>query len=137
MSVAPLVRRVIVCRKVEVTNPGPSQVYTVQGIETVIRLRGGKTFPHREAELWVFAQFSDGDGTHPVRFELVRQRLESEEVLVSVDLPPVHLTAGRFAVLNRGYKLTGVPFPEPGWYEFRVRCGTGVGTDEMRLEESP
>jgi hypothetical protein len=47
------------------------------------------------------------------------------------------MTAGRFAVLNRGYRLLGLPFPEPGWYEFRIRCGTVTSSDEVRLEESP
>lgn len=136
MSVAPIVRRVIVCRKVEVTDPGPNQSYTVRGIETTIRPPQGHAFPHREQELWLFAQFSDGSGSHTAHFELVHQRLESEEVVVSFDLPPVHMTSGRFLVLNRGYKLKGSTFPEPGLYEFRIRSGSSFASDEIRLEES-
>jgi hypothetical protein len=136
MSVAPIVRRVIVCRKVEVTDPGPYQSYTVRGIETSIRPLQGHGFPHREKELWLFAQFSDGAGSHTAHFELIHQHLESEEVVVEFDLPPVHMTSGRFSVLNRGYKLKGLMFPEPGVFEFRIRCGSGLSSDEIRLEES-
>jgi hypothetical protein len=120
-----------------VANAGPNQTYALQGIETIIRLQPNLSFPHREREIWLFAQYSDGDGIHNVQFELVRQQLESEEVVMTFGLPPVHMTAGRFAILNRGYRLLGVPFPEPGWYEFRIRCGTGIAIDEIRLEESP
>lgn len=135
MSVAPLVRRVIVCRKVE-ASPGPLGLpYTLRGVETSIRPPESRGFPYRETELWLFVQYADGDGTHPVRFELVRQHLESEEVVMALDLPPIHMTRGRFFVLNRGYKLTAVPFPEPGIYEFRIRSGTNRGGDEVRLED--
>jgi len=46
MSVAPVVRRVIVCRKVEVTNPGPNQEYAIRGPMDVIRPRVGLSFPY-------------------------------------------------------------------------------------------
>ena len=76
MSIAPIVRRVIVCRKVEVTDPGPNQSYTVRGIETIIRPPQSHGFPHREKELWLFAQFSDGAGSHIAHFALIHQHLE-------------------------------------------------------------
>jgi hypothetical protein len=126
---------VIVCRKVEAAMAPLGLPYTVRGVETTIGPPVGGTFPYREPELWLFVQYSDGEGTHPVRFELIRQRLDSEEVILALDLPPVHMTRGRFFVLNRGYRLADVPFPEPGIYEFRIRCGNNVGTDEVRLEE--
>ena len=136
MSVAPLVRRVIVCRKVEAASGPLGLPYTARGIETTIRPPLNGSFPYVEQELWLLVQYADGQGTHPVRFELVRQRLETEEVLAAFDLPPIHLTRGRFFVLNRGYRLTLVPFPEPGVYEFRVRCGGNTGSDEVRLEDN-
>lgn len=135
MSVAPLVRRVIVCRKVEAATGPLGLPYTVRGIETTIRPPADGTFPYQELELWLFVQYADGDGSHPVKFQLVRQHLESEEVVLALDLPPVHMTRGRFFVLNRGYRLARVPFPEPGIYEFQIRCGNNVGTDEIRLED--
>src|SRR5689334_184845 len=112
MSVAPLVRRVIACRKVEASTGPLSLPYTVRGVETTIGLPDG-SFPYVEPELWLFVQYSDGAGTHGVRFELVRQRLESEEVVLAFDLPPIHMTRGRFFVLNRGYRLAQIPFSEP------------------------
>ena len=72
-----------------------------------------------------------------VKFEFVRQHLESEEVVLAFDLPPVHMTRGRFFVLNRGYRLPRLPFAQPGVYEFRVRCGNNVGVDEIRVEDVP
>lgn len=137
MSVAPLVRRVIVCRKVEASSGPLGLPYSARGVETTIRPPLGGLFPYCEDELWLFVQYADGQGTHPVKFELVRQHLESEEVVLAVDLPPIHMTRGRFFVLNRGYRMLQVPFDEPGIYEFRVRCGDNVQTDEIRLEERP
>jgi hypothetical protein len=134
MSVAPLVRRVVVCRKVE-AGTGPFGLpYTVRGVETTLRSPAGQSFPLVERELWLFVQYTDGAGTHAVRFELVRQYLESEEVVLAYDLPPIHLTRGRFFVLNRGYRLPLMPFAEPGVYEFRIICGGNIGVDELRLE---
>jgi hypothetical protein len=136
MSVAPLVRRVVVCRKVEAAATPLGLPYTVRGVETSLRVPAGQSFPLLERELWLFVQYTDGAGTHPVRFELVRQELESEEIVLAYDLPPIHMTRGRFFVLNRGYRLPLVPFPAPGVYELRVRCGGNVGVDELRLEEA-
>ncbi|AWM37790.1 hypothetical protein GobsT_41890 [Gemmata obscuriglobus] len=136
MSVAPLVRRVTVCRKVEAASGPLGLPYTARGIETTIRPPVGGAFPYAEQELWLFVQYADGQGTHPVRFELVRQRLETEDPVVAFDLPPIHMTRGRFFVLNRGYRLALVPFPEPGIYEFRIRCGNNAGCDEIRLEDT-
>jgi hypothetical protein len=83
----------------------------------------------------LMAKEADGEGSHPVKFELVRQDLESEEVILAFDLPPIHMTHGRFFVLNRGYKLTHVVFPAAGINEFRILCVNNVGADEIRLEE--
>ena len=136
MSVAPLVRRVIVCRKVEAESAQLGSPYTVRKVLTAIRPSAGNTYPIREEELWLFVQCTDGQGSHPVKFELVRLHLESEEVVLAFDLPPIHMTRGRFFVLNRGYRLAGLVFPAPGIYEFRIRCGENVGTDELRLEDA-
>jgi hypothetical protein len=83
MSVAPLVRRVIVCRKVEASSDPLGLPYTVRGVETDLRPPSAQSFPLHERELWLFVQYVDGEGTHPVRFELVRQNLESEEVVAA------------------------------------------------------
>jgi hypothetical protein len=136
MSVAPLVRRVIVCRKVEADSAQVGAPYTVKKVLTAIRPPAGDSYPIREEELWLFVQYTDGQGSHSVKFELVRQHLESEEVVLAFDLPPIHLTRGRFFVLNRGYRLANVAFPAPGIYEFRIRCGVNVATDELRLEDA-
>jgi hypothetical protein len=137
MSVAPLVRRVIVCRKVEVDSAQLGTPYTVKKVLTAIRPPVGGSYPIREDELWLFVQYTDGQGRHEVKLELVRQHLESEEAVLTIDLPPIHMTRGRFFVLNRGYRLTNVAFPAPGVYEFRIRCGENSGTDELRLEDVP
>lgn len=55
--------------------------------------------------------------------------------MLEFGLPPIHMTRGRFFVLNRGYRLPEVPFGEAGVYEFWIRCGNNVGADEVRLED--
>jgi hypothetical protein len=135
MSVAPLVRRVLVCRKVEAESAQLGAPYTVRGVLTAVRPPAESGYPVREEELWLFAQYADGQGTHAVKFELVRLQLESDEVIPTFDSPPIHMTRGRFFVLNRGYRFTKLAFPAPGMYQFRIRCGVNVGTDELRLEE--
>jgi hypothetical protein len=63
MSVAPLVRRVIVCRKVEAAMAPLGLPYTVGGVETTIRPPVNGSFPYRERELWLFVQYADGEGS--------------------------------------------------------------------------
>jgi hypothetical protein len=92
MSVAPLVRRVVVCRKVETDSAQPGTPYTVKKVLTAVRPTAGGSYPLREDEIWLFVQYTDGQGSHPVKFELVRQHLESEEILLTFDLPPIHTT---------------------------------------------
>ncbi|MDB5309738.1 MAG: hypothetical protein JWO38_3940 [Gemmataceae bacterium] len=137
MSVAPVVRRVIVCAKVEVDRAEPGYPYTLRRVLNTIRHSTGQEFPFTYPELWVFAQYVDGAGSHQILLDLVRVDVADETVIRQYRMPPVHMIAGRFFVLSRGYKISDVPFPEPGVYEFRVRCGVNIGVDEIRLERNP
>ena len=65
--------------------------YTVKKVLTAIRPVAGSSYPIREDELWLFAQYSDGHASHPVKLEIVRQDLERETVVLSADLPPIRL----------------------------------------------
>ncbi len=131
MSVAPLVRRVIACQKITVDLNAPGMPYTLHGVWSSIRVpRFSYLFP----ELWLFAQYSDGDGTHRPVVQIVRTELETETEVIQFALPPVHLTKGRFYILSRAYKLSRIPFERAGWYELRIRCGTNVARDEIRME---
>jgi hypothetical protein len=131
MSVAPVIRRVIVCQRIVADIRVPERPYTISGLVNTIR---ATEFPHLAEEFWVFVQYSDGYGSHPVSLEVVLTGIEEEKVIKRIALPPIHLTQGRFDVLSRAYKLTAIPFPQPGVYEIRIKCGDNCGTDEIRLE---
>ncbi len=131
MSVAPIIRRVISCQEVAADIVNPGRPYTIRGVLSTIQ---ATTFPHVASEFWVFVQYVDGSGSHPVTLEMFRMEVAAEKLIKRIDLPPIHLTQGRFSVLSRAYKLSGMPFPQPGIYEIRIKCGVNVGVDELRLE---
>jgi hypothetical protein len=65
MSVAPLVRRVIVCRKVEVANAGSNQLYHLRGVVNTIRPAIGLSFPYREKFGFLFSTRTEKEHTNP------------------------------------------------------------------------
>ena len=73
-----------------------------------------------------------GDGTHEVTIEVVRVVNGLEEVVSSVPAAPVEIMPGEF--VSRREVLLNVPFPTPGQYQVRVRCGENVGRDTFELE---
>jgi hypothetical protein len=132
---APLVRRVLLCRKVEVTNAGlPEEEYVIRGVLNTVRSLSGVPFPFLARGLWMFVQFSDGQGVHSIKLRVFR---EDDGALVrDFTLPPVRMTIERLALLSRAYKLPEIPFRTPGVYEFRVVCGESVAADTIRVERS-
>jgi hypothetical protein len=130
---APMIRRVLLCRKVEVTNAGlADEEYVTRGILDTVRPSSGIPFPFLARGVWMFVQFSDGEGVHPMKLRVFR---EDDGALVGdFTLPPVRMTRKRLAVLSRAYKLPEIPFRSPGVYEFRVVCGESVVADTLRVE---
>ena len=132
---APLVRRVLLCRKVEVTSVGlPDEEYVIRGVLNTVRPGSGVPFPFLARGLWMFVQFSDGQGVHPIKLRVFR---EDDGALVGdFTLPPVRMNRERLAVLSRAYKLPEIPFRSPGVYEFRVVCGESAAADTLRVESA-
>jgi hypothetical protein len=130
---APVVRRVLLCRKVEVTNAGlPDEEYVIRGILDTVRPLSDVPFPFLARGLWIFVQFSDGQGVHSVKLRVYRE--DDGSLAGDFTLPPVRMTRERLAVLSRAYKLPVIPFRSPGVYEFRVVCGESVAADILRVE---
>jgi hypothetical protein len=114
---------------------GPNQEYVLRGILDVVRSTPSVPFPFRARGIWMFVQYSDGDGVHSAKLRVFR---EHDGFLVGeYSLPPVRMTGGRLVVLSRAYRLPEIPFFEPGVYEFRVVCGENVAADTIRVEEAP
>ena len=87
-----------------------------------VTLPEGVSFPIDLEELWVFAQLTDGVGTFQLSIEM-RQRLDDgterpvgESSWTTLAFPG----GGQLGVHDAIFRMTDVPFDEPGLYEFRV-----------------
>jgi hypothetical protein len=84
-------------------------------------------YPLSQPILWLFAQFQGNVGNYEVWADLVRVDDETdEETEVATFGPWVLIVHPDAYAESRGWRLRKVPFPEPGVYEIRIRCGTDL-----------
>jgi hypothetical protein len=87
-----------------------------------VALPEGAGFPFDLDELWVFAQLTDGVGSFHLWIEL-RQRYDDgteRSVGVSEWLALEFPGGTQLGVHDALFRMTNVPFDEPGLYEFRL-----------------
>jgi hypothetical protein len=125
----PVVFRVLLCWKSEPSKEVPGAI-AIHGLIDTIRVRGN--FPCLLPGLCVFAQFTDGSGTHQPQLRIIRE--EDNFLVTLIPLQPFTMPPGRLIVFNRDYRLPPIPFPTPGNYQFRVVCGESVQSHTVRVE---
>jgi hypothetical protein len=113
----------LVCFKVEYDPGDPQHPYSIRRLVARLAPRAGSSYPLLAPELWVFAQFADGHGSHRLFLELVRIDGPDPADEVSIRTYGPYLLHFRhpLTIQNRGWKLTKVPFRVAGLYEFRLR----------------
>jgi hypothetical protein len=85
-----------------------------------VALPDGVSFPIDLEELWIFAQLTDGVGTFKVSVEM-RRRFDDGTVQAVGDSPLITLSfpgGGQLGVQDAIFRMTNVPFDDPGLYEF-------------------
>jgi hypothetical protein len=89
---------------------------------TVLTVPSGVTFTVKVKEMWVYAQLTDGVGEFDLAIEMrYLQPDETRKVIGHGKPTRMDFRAGRqLQVFDMGFRLTKVPFKEPGMYEFAV-----------------
>lgn len=124
----PAVRHLLVCGRVEYDPRVPLAPYTLRNLVFRYRLPEGSSFPILAPELWLYVRI-DGRGQREVWIEVVRvdhpdDPPDAASSTVVAAYGPFLIRFGRARTsLSRGWCLRCVPFPEAGWYEFRVLFG--------------
>ena len=86
------------------------------------------------SQLWLFTRL-EGEGDHEFWAELYRI-VDPEDELIAAHGPFIVPFGTGLRAYSRAWRLQGVPFFTPGWYEFRLKCGDEiVGTESMFLED--
>jgi hypothetical protein len=118
--VLPIVPLMFPCEQAQ-HDPQAGEVIVVNPWATVA-LPPGASFPFDVDELWVVAQLTDGVGTFRLLVEM-RQRHDdgTERVVGRSDWTTLTFPGGgQLGVYDAVFRMTEVPFDEPGLYEFRV-----------------
>ena len=142
MNTLPLVvRHFLVCLEMEYDWSEPIAPYCLRNVLFRYRPPADGSFPFLIPEVWLFARF-DGDGDHELSVEVVRvpapdQLPEDESGELVAAYGPFFVRLGVVTMsLSRGWHLRGVPFSEPGWYEFRLLdADTVLAQEPIYLEQ--
>lgn len=120
----PVVRHFLVCRRAEYDWGEPSAPYILRNVMFVYR-PPGETYPTVKDDLWLFARL-EGEGDHELWIEVVQVAEPDEppddttDTLTAAYGPHLVRLGPTRASLSRGWHVRGVPFPQPGWHEFRL-----------------
>jgi hypothetical protein len=126
-SSAPVVRHLIACERVAYDADNPVAPYSIHGVLSVLGPELASGYPLSQPAVWLFAEFQGNVGHYQVWVDLVRVDDESgDEAEVATYGPWVLLVRPELYAESRGWCLRKVPFPEPGVYEIRVRCGADL-----------
>src|SRR5205809_332702 len=120
----PIVHHLLVCLWASYDLTEPVTPYSLHHLAFVLRAPAGSGYPLVARELWLFVRV-EGEETGEFWVEVIPVTDEGQEDVATATYGPfvVPFGAERNAV-SRAWCVRGVPFPTPGWYEFRL---TSVG----------
>jgi hypothetical protein len=128
----PVVRHLLLCQYIVWDKDNPAAPYTLQGVVTALSWE-----PPGDGlleSLWVFAKASGDPGEYEVWLDLVPLDDAGEDAGEGTTFGPLvwSIPEGVYAH-SRAWVLRNIPFPTPGVYEFRLRCGPDVLAREQIL----
>lgn len=132
----PVVRHFLVCRRVEYDLDDRLAPYSLRNVVFEFGPPEGSSYPFAASELWLFAQI-DATGRHEFWVDVLRSDdAEDEHEPLATYGPFVVWFGDNVTGVTRGWYLRRVPFPEPGWYEFRLSCeGETLASESIYLED--
>jgi hypothetical protein len=133
---SPVVHHLLLCRRASYDLNERVTPYSLHQVVFRFRPPDGSGYPFVASELWLFARV---EGEEKIEFwvEVTPFTDDGQEnELVATYGPLVVLFGTERNTLSRAWCLRGVPFPSPGWYQFRLSCtGELLTTEWVYLEE--
>jgi hypothetical protein len=132
-----VVHHLLFCLEASYDLDDPVTPYSLHNLAFVLPAPTGTGYPGVAAELWVFARV-EGEGDCDLWVEVFRtDAAEDGEVELVAAYGPFRIPFGAdLTAVSRAWKLLGVPFPAPGWYEFRLtQVGEVLATEFIYLLE--
>jgi hypothetical protein len=132
----PVVHHMMLCLRASFDLHDPVTPYSLRNLAFRLRPPVGLGYPYTAEELWLFVRV-EGEQATEFWVEVVQHMEDGrEEELVAVYGPFLIPFGSERNSVSRAWCLRGVPFPEPGWYEFRlISAGELLATEWVHLEE--
>lgn len=130
----PVVRHFIACERIDTSADGAQ--FSLVNVIHAIRPLPGAAYPRIHPQLCLFAQMTDGRGSHSLHLQLVF--LDDERSTYTSK--PVILDLGNDPLVVHGWpmRLRNLFFERAGLYEFRLMCsGQVIAREPIVLRENP
>lgn len=128
----PFVRHLLVSLGASYDLTAPITPYSLHHLVFAMKPGQGLGYPLVLSEMWMFARI-EAVGDHEFWAEVYRLEDSEDELMAAYG--PFVVPFGSGSAVSRAWCLRGVPFPVPGWYEFRLSCGGHVvATEPVSLE---
>lgn len=118
--VLPIVRLLFACDSV--ARDEVDEKWILKNPWAVVTLPEGASFPFDAEEIWLYAQLTEGVGDFQLVVEVRHLRDDGSQRRVGRSDPVKIEFAGgnQLAVVDTVFRLTQVPFEEPGLYQFLI-----------------
>ena len=131
----PVVRHFIACERIDTAAGSAQTEYSLHNVIHAIRTLPGVGYPRIHPLLYLFAQMTNGRGSHS--FQIQKVLLDDESTYTC---PPVILDLGADPLVVHAYpfRLKNIRFQRAGLYEFRLLCdGQVIARETILLREMP
>jgi hypothetical protein len=118
--VLPIVRLLLPCDSA--AQDEFSEKWIITNPWAVVALPEGASFPFDVEEIWLYAQLAEGIGVVSLAVEMRHLHDDgSERIVGRSEVVELEFIGGnQLAIVERLFRMTRVPFEEPGIYQFRV-----------------
>ena len=127
---SPVVHHLLICIRASYDLSDPVTPYSLHHLAFQLRPPVGSEYPFVAAALWMFVQV-EGEQTAEFWIEVIHSPDENTEDNLVAAYGPLGVHFGSEVIpVSRAWRLRGVPFPAPGWYEFRLTYGGDLQASE-------
>jgi hypothetical protein len=132
----PVVHHMLICRRSSYDLSERTTPYWLHQLVFRFRPPADAGYPFVASELWLFLRV-EGEDTTEFWVEVVPAKDDWDVAELVAAYGPFVVPFGPDRnTMSRAWRLRGVPFSKPGWYEFRLTCaGELMATEWVYLEE--